>query len=79
MVSCPKSGVDTMINKSTLSAHEAAELIKGRGGGEVTVFVHDNGLVTVTAISGGDVSRAQQNAEAILHDVQKSYQIVKKR
>jgi hypothetical protein len=63
--------------KPKIKASHAAELIKGMGGGEVSVVVHPRGEATVIAIAGRlAVSRAQAEAEALLAAVKKKYQIV---
>ena len=68
-------------DKPKLNTREAAELIKGMGGGAVNIAVPDYGEVTIAAIAGGNArrGRAQNEAEAMLEEVQKKYQIVRGR
>jgi hypothetical protein len=67
-----------MDERPAISEHEAEELIESRGR-EVSVVVHDNGLVTATAISARPSNpRFQNEVDAILSYIQRTYRIVKK-
>ncbi len=64
-------------DKPKLKARHAAELIKGMGGGDVTIVVHPRGEITITAVSGvRNVDTALSQAEALLAQVKQKYQIV---
>ncbi len=65
--------------KLKLNTREAAELIKGMGGGTVNIAVHDDGEISIAAIAGGNPGRAQNDAEVLLEEIQKKYQIVRGR
>jgi len=72
-------GMNPSENKSMISEHEAEELIKGLGR-VATVVVHDDGLVTATAISANQSdTRIQNEVDGLLYDIQRKYRIVKKR
>jgi hypothetical protein len=67
-----------MDKRSEISAHEVEELIKGMGR-IATVVVHDNGLVTATAISTNPSDpRIQNEVDQFLREIQRKYRIVKK-
>jgi hypothetical protein len=67
-----------MNTKSEISEEEAEELIKGRGR-IATVVVHDNGLVTATAISAAPSDgRIQGEVDGFLRDIQQKHHIIKK-
>jgi hypothetical protein len=64
-------------DKPTLKARHAAELIKGMGGGDVTIFVHPRGEIGITAVSATrNVDAAQSQAEMLLAEVRQKYKIV---
>ena len=69
-----------MIEKPELTEREAEERIKGMGR-TVTVVVHDNGLVTATAILAdpSEGQRIQNEVDGLLQNIQQQYLIVKKR
>jgi 6-phosphofructokinase len=68
-----------MDQRPEISAHEAEAIIKGMGR-EASVFVHDNGLVTATAISANPSNPQFQNeVDEFLSRVQQKYRIVKKK
>jgi hypothetical protein len=61
-----------------ISEHEAEELIK-RMGRVATVVVHNDGLVTATAISANPSDpRIQNEVNGFLREIQQKYRIVKK-
>lgn len=68
-----------MTEKSVLSIHEAEEYIRGMGR-EAAVVVHNNGLVTATAISAtpGD-PKIQNEVDEMLREIQRRYRIVRSR
>ena len=49
------------------------------GGGTVNIAVHDDGEISIAAIAGGKPGRAQNDAEVLLEEIQKKYQIVRGR
>ena len=64
--------------RSEISPAIAEELIKGRGR-VATVVVHDDGLVTATAISADPSDpRIQNEVDDFLHEIERKYRIVKK-
>jgi hypothetical protein len=66
-----------MDRKSEINEREAEELIKGMGR-IATVVVHDNGVVTATAISAiPSDTRIQNEVDGFLYDIQRKYRIVK--
>jgi hypothetical protein len=68
-----------MGEKPAISEHEAEELIKGMGR-VATVVVHDNGLVTATAISANPADmRIQNEVDGLLRDIERKYRVIKKR
>jgi len=57
-------------------ARHAAELIKGMGGGDVTIVVHPRGEISITAISAvRSIDAAQSQAEMLLAQVRQKYKI----
>jgi hypothetical protein len=67
-----------MDKRSEISEHEAEELIKGMGR-IATVVVHDDGLVTATAISTiASNPRIQNEVDEFLREIQRKYRIVKR-
>jgi hypothetical protein len=64
-------------DKPTLKARHAAELIKGMGGGDVTIVVHPRGEISITAISAiRSIDAAQSQAEMLLAEVKQKYKII---
>src|SRR3981081_2817333 len=63
-----------------ISEREAAELIKGMGRA-ATVVVHDNRLVTASAIfantNAAERQRIQNEVDGLLQSIQRKYRIVK--
>ena len=68
--------------KPEINEREAAELIKGMGR-VATVVVHDNGLVTASAIfantNAAERQRIQNEVDGLLQSVRRKYRIVKKK
>jgi hypothetical protein len=67
-------------DKPEISEREAEELIKGMGR-EAAIVVHDNGLVSATAIYGdlSQIHRIQNEVNGLLENIQRKYCIVKKK
>ncbi|MGT2438150.1 hypothetical protein ACU4GH_22575 [Bradyrhizobium betae] len=70
-------------HKPELSEREAAAYIQGMGPA-VSVVVHDNGLVTATALvathlSAAERLRIQNEVDQLLTEVQRKYRVVRKK
>ncbi len=67
-----------MDKRLEISPREAEELINGMGR-IATVHLHDDGLVTATAISVDPADpRIQNEVDNFLYEIQRKYRIVKK-
>lgn len=66
--------------KSQLTISEATERLKGMGAGETVLHLHKDGLVTTTAIGGvgTNLSKRQAEAEVLLQELLKQYEIVER-